>query len=490
MSTAPATPAGAAAAPTGAAAAPAAKSKVETVPKDIRNRVLSGRAAPAIPPVKPGEAAPAAGAPAAPGGAPAAGTPAAGAAPAAGAPAEGAPAGAPAAGAAPEPIKSKVKKVKDGPALPAAPAAGTPPADTRSVEQIVREVLPEITRENAPPAPALDPEVQREVDLAAFAEKKNPERYAGMAGKVKGFFASHQELVAAKAKELGGEKSGEFKDWLESDDYKTWVANNRPSYVRGDKQKLAEDLVAERAREEARKEMAPELKALERQTAELKHAPIIHVKKERCLQIILTDPSESKDPALVEFAKDATKFTQAYPEEGRLIAADALEAVELIEEVYKVDLDLVEFNPRAPTPKQAKIRDFSVALNAELRAKHPNGFEAADGKILVDAATYDRLGLHKDERYRTFTADEIAGALAAQRNAEVLNKLKQRREGVTKSIYAPRAEAPAAAPSGQAPAAGESTQSPTSPSAAAPGGRGTPPADPWKNTRRKALSGK
>jgi hypothetical protein len=380
--------------------------------------------------------------------------------------------------------------VKDGPALPAAPAAGTPPADTRSVEQIVREVLPEITRENAPAAPALDPEVQREIDLAAFAERKNPERYAGMAGKVKGFFTSHQELVAAKAKELGGEKSGEFKDWLESDEYKTWVASNRPSYVRGDKQKLAEDLVGERAREEARKEMAPELKALERQTAELKHAPVIHVKKERCLQIILTDPGEVKDPALVEFAKDATKFTEAYPEEGRLIAAEALDAVELIEEVYKVDLDLVEFNPRAPTPKQAKIRDFSVALNAELRAKHPNGFEAADGKILVDAATFDRLGLHKDARYRTFTADEIAGALAAQRNAEVLQKLKQRREGVTKSIYAPRAETPAAAPSGQAPAAGESTASPTSPSAAAPGGRGTPPADPWKNTRRKALSGK
>lgn len=482
MSTAPATPAGAAAAPQGAAAAPAAKTKVETVPKDIRNRVLSGRTTPATPPAKPGETPPAPGA-ATPPVVPVEGTPPAGApaAPAAGAPAAGTP--------PPEP-KPRVKKVKDGPMLPAAPAAGTPPPDGRTVEQIVREVLPEITRENAPAAPALDPEVQREIDLAAFAEKRNPERYAGMAGKVKGFFASHQDLVAAKAKELGGDKSGEFKDWLESDEYKTWVANNRPSYVRGDKQKLAEDLVAERARVEARKEIAPELKALERQTAELKHAPVIHAKKERALQIILTDMGENKDPALVEFAKDATKFTQAHPDEGRLIAAEALEAVELIEEVYKVDLDLVEFNPRAPTPKQAKVRDFSVALNAELRAKHPNGFEAVDGKILVDAETFDRLGLHKDARYRTFTADEIAGALAAARNAEVLNKLRGRRDGVTKSIYAPRVEAPPAAPSGQAPGGGEGTASPTSPSAAAPGGRGTPPTDPWKNTRRKALSGK
>lgn len=482
MSTAPATTAGAAAAPApGVAAAPAAKTKIETVPKDIRNRVLSGRTSPATPPAKPGETPPAAAG--APGGAPAEGTPAAGSAPPAPA------AGVPAAGAS-EPVKSKVKKVKDGPALPAAPAAGTPPPDNRSVEQIVREVLPEITRESAPAPPAVDPEVQREIDLAAFAEKKNPERYAGMAGKVKGFFTSHQELVAAKAKELGGEKSGEFKDWIESDEYKAWVASNRPSYVRGDKQKLAEDLVAERARAEARKEMAPELKALERQTAELKHAPVIHAKKERCLQIILTDPGEAKDPALVEFAKDATKFTQAYPEEGRLIAAEALEAVELIEEVYKVDLDLVEFNPRAPTPRQAKIREFSVALNAELRAKHPNGFEAADGKFLVDAETFNRLGLHKDDRYRTFTADEIAGALAAQRNADVLNKLRQRREGVTKSIYAPRAAPAVAAPSGQVATSSEDMNSPTSPSAAAPGGRGTAPSDPWKDTRRRALSGK
>jgi hypothetical protein len=478
MSTAPAIPAGAAAAPQGAAVAPAAKTKVETVPKEIRNRVLSGRTSPATPPAKSADGAPAAGAPEVVN-------------PPAAAPVVAAP-GAPEAGAPVVPAvepKPRVKKVKDGPTLPAAPAAPTP-GDGRTVEQIVRDVLPEITRENATPTAAVDPEVQREIDLATFAEKRNPERYAGMAGKVKGFFSSHQELVAAKAKELGGEKSGEFKDWLESDDYKTWVANNRPSYVRGDKQKLAEDLVTERARVEARKEIAPELKALERQTSELRHAPIIHTKKEKCLQIILTDPSETKDPAMIEFAKDATKFTQAHPDEGRLIAAEALEAVELIEEVYKIDLDLVDFNPKAPTAKQAKIRDFSIALNAELRAKHPNGFEAVDGKILVDADTFTRLGLHKDPRYRTFTADEIAGSLAAARNAEVLKKLRSRRDGVTKSIYTVRAEAPANTPSGQANGGDESVASPTSPSAAAPGGRGTPPADPWKSTRRKALSGK
>jgi hypothetical protein len=388
-----------------------------------------------------------------------------------------------AAGGAAAPVVEKVRKVKDGPALP------TVTAKEATVEEQVRAALD--AEKKTVVAPALDPEVQREIDLAVFAEKKAPERYAGMAGKVKAFFSQHDELVAAKAKELGGQKSSEFKDWIESEEYRSWVAQNRPAYVRGDKAKLGEDLIADRARAEAREELAPELKALKRQTDELKHAPEIKQRTNQALGIIISDAGIEKDPALAAFRADPIKFGEAHPEEAQLIASEAAEAVGLIEEVYRIDRDLVDFNPKAPTAQQAKIREFTMAQNAALRAKHPTGIEMGDGKILIDADTYQRQGLHRDARYRVFNADEIAGMIAATKNSEVLAKLARRRDGVSKSIYAPK-------PAGGAPAQGaeekkkpdDEPPSPDGTSSRATGGKGKPATTPIKSARDKYLNGK
>lgn len=454
----PATPPAAPAAPTPPAtppvpaAAPAVKS---SVPADIRNRVLGGKVAP--PPAAPTPPA----------------APAAGAAPVP--PAPGTPPAPPAGDPPPPPEpKPRVRKVKDGPELPAAPAA---------------PLIPPAAPPAPPAAPAVDPEIQREIDLANFAAQRNPDRYAGMADRVKGFFGAHTDLLRDKAKELGGERSGEFKDWLQSDDYKAWITENRPNYQKGDKTRLQEDMIAARARDEARREMEPELKKLERATATLEHAPVIRAQSDAALRIMLTDPNAEKDPALEGFAKDPMKFGEAHPEEARLIANEAQETVELVQEVIRIDRDLVDFNPRAPTPIQAKIRDFSMAQNAKLRETRPNGVEMADGSILIDADTYHRRGLSKDPRYRVFNSEELVGMLAATKNAEILAKLKQRRDGVSKSVYAPRAPAappPPAAPEG----GGDAPPSPMAGSSAAPGGRGTPVVSAWATARSKALSGK
>lgn len=392
-----------------------------------------------------------------------------------------------AAAKAKETPAERVRKVKEGPPLP------EPAPEGRSVEQIVRDVLPAITKETTlplPPAPALDPEVQREIDLAAFAERKNPDRYAGLAGKVRTFFAANDELLAAKQKELGGARSPEYREYLESEDYKTWLQGNRPSYQRGDKAKLAEDMVADRARQEARREMEPELEALKRQTLELKHTPAIQAKANRAYGVVLTDPSDAKDPALEGFAKNPQKFAEEHPDEARLIANRATEAVELVKEIYRVDLNLVTINPAAPSAQHAELRRFSVGLNEKLRTKHPNGVELEDGKILVDFDTYSRRGLQRDPRYRTFTADDLAGALTATRAAELRAELAKRREGVAKSIYAPKPAAGAPAASGQPPTPpDDEPASPTASTSRAPGGVQTPPKDAWAEVRKKYLNG-
>ena len=470
MSTAPAAPAGAAAAPD-AGAAPAVKAKVETVPKNIRDRVL-GVKPPATPPPAETDAEKQAKADKA-----AADKKAADDAAAAKAAGGGA---APKAGDTPP--AERVKKVKEGPDLPPAPE----PAAGKTVAELVKESL----AAQAPAAPPVDPEIQREIDLATFAEQKSPERYTGMAKKITDFYTANDQLIAKKAQELGGMKSPEFKDWLESEEYKGWISQNRPAYARGERRKMEEDMIAERARAAARKEMEPEMAAMKRRQAELEHTPTINAKANHFLNVIITDDNAEKDPALTEFKADPLKFGEAHPEEAQLIAAEAQEGVELIKEIYRLENDLVDFDRNKPTPRQARLREFSTAANTELRTKHPKGIEMQDGKILVDAMTYERLQLHKDQRYRTFTADELAGMVATQKKAEVLTKLQRRREGVSKSIYLPKTAAPAAAPSGQETAGEERTRSPSASVSAMPGGKATTPPTAWELSRRKALTGK
>lgn len=365
---------------------------------------------------------------------------------------------------------ARVKKLpKDGPELPAAAAPGT---DSRSIEQIVRDVLPDITKSTAtaPAAPEMNPEALREIELAKFAERKNPERYSGFADKVTNYLKSQDELVAKKAAELGGQNTPEFRDYLESDEFRGWQKQHRPAYVRGDRDKLAEGMIADRARAEATAEMTPKLKELERKTLALEHTPQIEQRANAALNIIITDPraEAERDPALDGFKKDPLAFGEAHPEEAQVIAAEASETVQLIREVYSVDKDLVDFDPKK-RPVQATIQKFMIEQNDTMRAKHPNGLEMPDGKILIDAKTYVARNLDKDPRYRIFNADEMAGMLAVTANGRIIEKLQKRRVGVTKSVYAAKPTEAAPAQDGQKKKDDDEAPSPGAPSSSAPG---------------------
>lgn len=454
MSTATATPA-AAAAPNGTAPA---KTESKSVPADIRNRVLGARI---IPPtedeIKSKAEKDAADKKAAD---------------------EKAAADKLAAEtAAKPPVDKKPKKLKDPPPLPDKPAPAAP-----DVAELVRKELE--AKEPKPVTPAANPEIDREVELARYAETKNPERYAGYATKVARFYDSRDQLIARKAKELGGQNSSEFKDYLDGDEWKTWVEQNKPApFGRGDREKFKEEMITERARAEVTREMQPKFKELERKTAELEMAPRIRGSVEAAMRVIITDRREDKDrdPALDGFSKNPTKFGEEHPEEAQVIAAEAADAITLIEEVYKLDHDLVDFNPTA-RPQQQRIREFMIERNAELREKHPTGIPMQDGKIIVDADTYRERGLAKDPRYRIFNSDEIAGMIAVDSNAKIVDKLARRRVGVQKSIYATKTPDQINSPVGQL------QQEPPSPGAvtsSAPGASRKPPEEDEKTKVRK-----
>lgn len=412
-----------------------------------------------------------------------------------------------AAAAAPAGGETKRPKKKDVPELPTAKPGAAAAADRDTLRQVVQEVVretgagaaasPGTTAAAATAATNVDPEVQRELDIATFAEKKHPDRYNGLSKRLSDYYQSRDQLLNAKAKELGGFKSAEFRDFIEGDEFKSWNDENRPTYQRGDKTKLAEEMISARAREEAEAAMKPKLQELDRKQRALEVAPLINQSVAHARNIIFTeqddpnDPKKEKDPALIAFAKDPNKFGEDYPEEASIIAQEAVQGLELVQEVYRMEHDLVDFVPDKPSPLQQMIRKHTSEVNQQLREKFPKGVQREDGKILIDVDTYNRLGLEKDPRYRVLTADEIAGTLAATTHARVLDKLRRRREGITKSIYAVKSQPSDQNGQQQAAAAATERPAPGAAVAAAPGTRTEPaPDDRKKALKRKHLTGK
>lgn len=440
MSTAPAA---GAATESGKTATPAAPPKITSVPKDVRQRILNGGKPP--PPIDPAEKARL--------DKEAEDKKAAEAKAAEDKKAEETKAAADAA----------AKKKAKAPKLPDPP----PPIETKetapTLEQTVRALLPEITGKPTPPPPKFAPEVESEIKLAEFAETTGNANYAGMAQRVRDFYVQNEELLTAKARELGGRNSDGFKEFLESDEYRGFVDQTRPRYERGDKEKLKEAAIAARAKEDAKKEMEPKLRELELKQIEAEQRPIIHERVKEAIGIILADPAEKtedRDPALETLNKvGMMKFAEEHPEEARVIAQEADHFARCVETVHRVAVGLEKPDFKA-NPTHGFIHEFMVRQNNAMMEKHPNGIRMADGKILVDAITYDKHRLKDNSNYRTWNADDITGMLAAEGNAQVRKKLIERREGVKKSIYAKVPALPPPDRNGQEPQDEPAAQSP------------------------------
>lgn len=349
---------------------------------------------------------------------------------------------------------TKLKKAKAGPPLPEKkPAAADPGTELRDT---VRQVLAESGAAAGPAKTKLSPEQERELELAQFAEQTGGEQYAGFAEKLTTFYGANQEHLTEKAKELGGPQSAEFKEYIQSDEYRGFLREVQPRYANpADKSKFTEKMIESRAREATLRELDPKLKEMERKNREITLTPIIQQKTQQAVQHIITDVREpdKREEALTEFVKDPTKFGEEFPEEARLIASTANEYAGYVEEIYRVNEGLV---PVDQNPKQQAIRTYMTKVNRVMQEKNPSGLEMPDGKILVDAITYTERGLQNDPRYRTWTADEMAGMMSNEGNDQLIKRLQQRREGLQKSFFTRKPKETIAAPATTTqPAAGD-----------------------------------
>lgn len=407
------------AAPGGAAGAAADKGKKTTVPKDVIARLNSGD----DPEDAPGKEKGKAGAAAAAAGAAGDGA------------AEGAAGAADDKDAAAEAEKSRVKRKTPEstlPPIPEAPAAGAPITEGR-----VREIVAE--KPGAGDTPALKPEDQNDLQLAQFASKKFSDKYADLPTKLTKWFGVRDEHLAAKAKELGGQQSQEFRDYLNSSDLQAFVRENAPTYQRGDSKKVYEEYLKDQGAQETMARIKPELNEIQRKQKEMEEGPKIMQQVGNALVVMLTDlDDKNKDEALVEASKDLVKFAQENEVEGGVIVRNAVFFREAMEETLRITSGLAQVDPAKPSPTHQWIDGFIGGLEQRMEKTWPNGLEMKDGKIIVTGEQMKRLQAAKPKNlaaYRMLTPVEIVSQIAIEGQSEIKRQLKIEREKLERSGF-------------------------------------------------------
>jgi hypothetical protein len=367
-------------------------------------------------------------------------------APAADAPAEKkeTPAAAPAA-------EAKPAEEKKGEATPAAPTAdpaarvterlrkvkaedAPPPAPAPTAEEIAKATLDETERRRAAAAPkdepALNPEDQQDLELAAYAATKKPDRYAAMPDQLRGYFKKRDELLAAKAQELGGADTPEFTEFLGSEEYKRFVRGNRPGYQRGDHAELRTARIEDAALEKANAKIAEAEAKLKREIAEVKLAPVI----EKTVNAAVGSLLAVDDEAVKLYAENPEKALQERPREARIVEQTATGLAAATNEFLRYYNGLVEYDGKN------RLHQFIggfVDKQGELLDRMPEAERTRDGVVLVSPGKFAEL--HKAGKtagFATFSDRDIVTMLEKFTADELGKQLKGIRDEVEKEIQA------------------------------------------------------
>lgn len=357
--------------------------------------------------------------------------------------------------------KKKKDQKSDLPPIPA--AAPAPGITAEEVKKIVDE-------SKAPRAqtPALSPEDQADLELAQFAAKQYADRYSDLPKRITEWVGRRDEFLTAKAKELGGRDSVEFRDFVSGDEYQKFVRQNIPSYQRGDAKKLHDEYQQELGAQRTMQKIKPELDELKQKQRQIEMGPVIQQTVGQGVRVMLEDTDASPDEALVDFSKNPTGFLQENEIEGGIIVRHANFFKDAMEETLRVTSGLVTAAQLMnPTPTQKWIDQFIVRKEQEIEAKFPNGAPSADGSIIVSAAQMDRLKAARPANlasYRQMLPAEIVGAMAVEGRLEIkrqlgLERQKLERSGfqrVKKAETKPKDEKPAPSRAEESPMAGAS----------------------------------
>lgn len=386
-------------------------------------------------------------------------------------------------------LAAKEKKKADA-KLPPIPAAGAAaPVTAADVKKIVEESKATLPAAGATVA-KLGVDDQKDFELAEFAARQHPEKYTDLPKRITEWVGKRDEFLTAKAKELGGRESAEFRDFVKGDEFGRFVRENAPTYQRGDATKIHEEFIEERGAARAMSKLKPELDDMKRRQLQIEQQPIIERTTTDGVTVMLGTHPQSPDPepdeAIVEFNKNPTGFLQANEVEGGIIVRHANFFKDAMQETLRITSGLVSADDlKKPTATQAWIEQFVSTKEAEIEAKYPNGALLPDGKIIVSSQQLQRLQAARVPNlgsYRMMLPAEIVGAIAVEGRQEIKKQLGLERQRLERAGFR-RVKKEEVKPNGEKPTPSGAEGSPiagAAPARGAGGGSGGVAEPYWK----------
>ncbi len=388
-------------------------------------------------------------------------------------------------GTAPPPPSPGDKKKDETPPPPA-----TPPAEKKVKVRRREEPAPAPPPTPAAPIPAPEPpkaktedelfeeglldEERDQLEVARFAETKDPAKYRGYAAKVTKFLKEHQAYLEKNPKAVQAGTD-------EAEAYETWLKTNNVALAPREAKILERELITEKARQETLKSTESQMAELHDDNFRRDNEPKIKAEADAVFSKLA---HEAAPPDFVKLAqeKGMEEAKKQYPTEYRITTNVLTEAASDIEELRR----LTTKNPRTgnplrmydgTNPQHVRVLKFmreqcDYFKNGPENEK-PDVREARlrmhnqGGKTFLTRDEFYTLRPEQRERHWTFTPDQIVSMKFQAAKAMVAAQVKEEYAAREAEGWVRKAPAPAAAN-------GTPPPPPAPPPGSTPGVRPTP----------------
>lgn len=312
-----------------------------------------------------------------------------------------------------QPKKKKIKQVID-PDVPVAkapdPAFNQPEVDPE--EEYMKGLLPE----------------EREVyEMARFADE-NMEGYKGAAQECKDYFQKSKNYIDKRLKE------DPHVDLRNDEEYKTFVARNRPKFTQADVKKVEREMVIKEAEKRAYERTGAENQRLQHELDKMKKAPIVEQTKIRVRQTVPQIMPEEYHENL-KSEEGLKQLAEQNPFEFQIMDSVATQLQSVSDTFIDITNGIVQYDPSNTVHK--KLLEW---VNEEQDAFINAGQTQKDGKVFMRRERYHQLPEDKRAEYYTWSDDDLLGLLAARAHQRVNADLQNHRQSLEKAGYVRNAQ--------------------------------------------------
>jgi hypothetical protein len=275
-------------------------------------------------------------------------------------------------------------------------------------------------------------EEKDQLEIARFAERANPGKYKGYAEKTAKFLRDH----AAKT---------EAEDFdPDSDEYKAWLAKERPAMSNTEIRILERERGAETAREEARKHSNEVLD----KTFRAMEAPA--VKRDADAYFNKASTEVLPDEVAKVFKESPAKAREQYPLEYEIVEKALDSHTNVVEEMFLLTRSnpdtgrtLKAFDEANPLHMQA----LKLVNDTDAAFKRSGGADLVrNGRRFLPRTELARVPAADRGKYWTFTSKEIADRSTGLVKAQIAQQINSESERLKKLGFERRPVAAAAAP--------------------------------------------